>query len=57
MSLKITKITDKIEELDIKGQGCWDDCTEWKGMSKKAVDSGVGEDCEKSYTSLWWPLW
>ncbi len=26
MDLKITKITDKVEGLDIKGQGCADDC-------------------------------
>lgn len=27
--LKINKIVDKMEIMDIKGQGCMDDCAEW----------------------------
>lgn len=28
--LKIKKIEDKEEKLDVQGQGCWDDCSNWK---------------------------
>ena len=28
--LRIEKIKDKVDSLDIKGQGCWDDCQIWK---------------------------
>lgn len=31
MNLEIKKITDKIEELDVHGQGCTDDCADWSG--------------------------
>ena len=28
--LRIEKIKDKVDSLDIKAQGCWDDCQIWK---------------------------
>lgn len=31
--LKIAKIADKEENLDIRGQGCWDDCKVWNGYT------------------------
>lgn len=33
MSLKISKITDKVEDLDVKGQDCLYDCAHWTGYS------------------------
>lgn len=33
MELKIKKISDKIEVMDVKGQGCKDDCADWSGNS------------------------
>lgn len=33
MELKIKKISDKIEVMDVKGQGCTDDCADWSGNS------------------------
>ncbi|MEC0170024.1 hypothetical protein D3C87_1877170 [compost metagenome] len=33
MSLKIKKIEDKINALEVKGQGCKDDCADWSGKS------------------------
>lgn len=33
MELKIKKISDKIEVMDVKGQGCKDDCADWSGKS------------------------
>ena len=30
---KIEKITDKIEVMDVRGQGCTDDCAAWSGNS------------------------
>lgn len=29
-NIKIEKITDKIETVDVQGQGCWNDCSIWK---------------------------
>lgn len=55
--IKVTKITDKIENLDIQGQGCDDDCVSWSGISQTYVDQGVGENCVKSTSSSWWPFW
>lgn len=33
MSLKIKKIEDKVNALEVKGQGCTDDCADWVGKS------------------------
>ncbi len=49
--LKINKITDKMEVMDIKGQGCNDDCAEW--LSANPSTSG----CVVKFTpntSTWW---
>lgn len=29
----IKKIEDKVEVMDVKGQGCTDDCADWHGNS------------------------
>lgn len=28
--IKIEKINDKVETVEVRGQGCWDDCEIWK---------------------------
>lgn len=28
--IKIEKINDKVETIEVRGQGCWDDCEIWK---------------------------
>ena len=33
MSLKIKKIEEKVNALEVKGQGCTDDCADWSGKS------------------------
>ena len=33
MSFKIKKIEDQVEALEVKGQGCTDDCADWSGKS------------------------
>lgn len=33
--LKINKLTDKVEALDVRGQGCMDDCAEWLSANPK----------------------
>jgi len=33
MSFKIKKIKDKVDALEVKGQGCRDDCADWSGKS------------------------
>lgn len=33
MELNIKKINDKLEAMDVKGQGCKDDCADWSGKS------------------------
>lgn len=44
--LKITKIEDKVEELDVQGQGCWNDCEIW------ANNTTAGKNhCERQFTA------
>lgn len=43
--LKIKKITDKVEQLDVQGQGCWDDCEIWKNNTTVS-----GTKCERDFT-------
>lgn len=31
--LEIKKIEDREENLDVQGQGCWDDCSVWKNYT------------------------
>jgi hypothetical protein len=58
MYLKIKKVTDKVDlDLDVKAQGCGDDCTYWKTVSQKYVDAGVGEYCKKVTDSRWTSWW
>ncbi len=37
--LQVRKLTDKVKGLDIKGQGCMDDCAEgyWSGSGSTKV--------------------
>lgn len=30
---KFNKIVEHMDQLDVKGQGCMDDCTSWSGNS------------------------
>ncbi|PAF33231.1 hypothetical protein CHI14_03330 [Paenibacillus sp. 7516] len=48
--LVIEKITDKVEELDVKGQGCDDDCKYYEGYS---FESGTCEYKETAFFSTW----
>lgn len=49
--LKIEKITDKMEVMDVKGQGCSDDCAKW--LSKNAKTSGCVVKFSPEITTLW----
>lgn len=52
MSLKIEKITDKVQKLDVKGQGCNDDCARWSGYSgSNPAGCTVTID---AYLTTWW---
>lgn len=39
MQLEIKKIEKKIKNLDVRGQGCDDDCADWSGK-KAAAPAG-----------------
>lgn len=48
---KIEKITDKMEAMDIKGQGCLDDCAYW--ISKNPSTNGCVVRFSPEITTLW----
>ena len=52
MKLKLSKITDKIEELDVRGQGCLDDCADWSG-NKASDPAGCKVTFSPKITTLW----
>jgi hypothetical protein len=52
MDLKLTKITDKVRELDVKGQGCTDDCAAWSGS--KASDPAGCTVVFSCNITCWW---
>ena len=35
--IKIEKINDKVETVEVRGQGCWDDCEIWKNNTTAAI--------------------
>ncbi|WP_155986963.1 hypothetical protein [Paenibacillus durus] len=49
--LKIEKITDKTEELDVNGQGCLDDCLHYSGYSSS---SGGCQAYYDAYVTNFW---
>lgn len=56
MDLKITQITDKVECLDVKGQGCMDDCPAEMWVGNRSLDAGciyVTGDPTSSGTTWW----
>lgn len=55
MVLKISKVTDKVEKLDVKGQGCSDDCWTPVFIGNQSVVNG----CRVEYGwsaqfTTWW---
>lgn len=51
------KINDKIEVLDVKGQGCQDDCPSIAFVANKSVYQGcglvIGNPGSPNITKLW----
>ncbi len=40
------KIENKVEIMDVKGQGCGDDCAEWSGATNTATSGcKLGSGC------------
>lgn len=55
MDLKISKITDKVEKLDVKGQGCDDDCFTVVFLGNQSLLDGCRVDYGWSAQySTWW---
>ncbi len=56
-NLKIEKITDKVEGLDVRGQGCLDDCAEgyWSGNASTSQSgcSYIATAPTARTTTLW----
>lgn len=48
---RIEKITDKLETMDVKGQGCLDDCVDWYGNT--SGKSGCYTVLSPKFTPLW----
>ena len=44
--IKIEKINDKVETIEVRGQGCWDDCEIWKNNTKKKKNK-----CRRDFTA------
>lgn len=55
MDLKISKVTDKVHNLDIKGQGCWSDCYVQVWVGNTSGVSGCSQ--EWGWTPQTWWLW
>ena len=51
MKLEIKKIQNKVKELDVRGQGCDDDCADWSGK-KAAAPNGCTVTFSKKITGL-----
>lgn len=51
MKLEIKKINSKIEKLDVRGQGCDDDCADWSGK-KAAAPAGCKCTFSKKISGL-----
>lgn len=49
--LVIEKINDKIETVEVKGQGCLDDCAEW--ISANPSTTGCVVSFTPNLTTLW----
>ncbi|WP_170936454.1 MULTISPECIES: hypothetical protein [Paenibacillus] len=49
--LSIEKITDKVEELDVKGQGCGNDCVRYEGYESLLDGCDAIID---AYLTPWW---
>ncbi len=50
--LQVKRLTNKVQGLDIKGQGCDNDCAVWGGNSSKG-DSGCDYVLNARTTKLW----
>jgi hypothetical protein len=55
MDIKITKILDKLENLDVKGCGCLDDCFVAGYVGQTAGKAGCKESVVyTAQTTSWW---
>lgn len=50
-TLSIEKIIDKVETVEVKGQGCLDDCAEWLTANPKT--NGCKVKFTPNITTLW----
>lgn len=44
--IKIEKINDKVETVEVRGQGCWDDCEIWKNNT-----TAGNNKCRRDFTA------
>lgn len=44
--IKIEKINDKVETIEVRGQGCWDDCEIWKNNTTAEKNK-----CRRDFTA------
>lgn len=55
MNLKISKINDIVENLDVQGQGCYDDCYTVVYLGNKEWGSGCEDHSGWSaMITTWW---
>lgn len=54
--MKTNKITDKVEKLDVKGQGCMNDCPShmWVGNLSYAKGCAYVTGTPTSSGTTWW---
>jgi len=45
--IKIEKINDKVETVEVRGQGCWVDCEIWKNNTTAAKNN----KCRRDFTA------
>ncbi len=56
----IKKIQENELNLDVEGQGCWDDCVEWVEAKTRFNHPYPCYECTetvKRTTSYTWPFW
>lgn len=53
MDLKISKVTDKVNNLDVKGQGCWSDCYTTVWLGNKSGGSGCRSELGWTPQTCW----
>ncbi|MDL5120598.1 hypothetical protein QRW90_16580 [Clostridioides difficile] len=53
---KVKALTKNVEELEVNGQGCWNDCKyfeEWHGLSSSKIKTCYVNYKPSAYKSIW----